>query len=525
MTILSIRLFPKAITLTALIFTICCTIFESSSSSFSKIEQAAAKLLTMREHFEQGALLTAHGRSQFREVKQFLENRLIDCATFEQALNHFIQTMRSCLNKPDQWIGQVKRLYQILDPTTENFLTYAQKLHLQENDSFICKGDLHGDIHSLIAFIRQLNELGYTSKDNEFQIIDPHFYLIFLGDYVDRGLWGVEVIYLLLLLKIHNPHQVFLVRGNHEDPEVALNYGFKYEFLQKFADTEGKQLKAVYEKITTFYNYLPPVIYVGSTAHDVTDVVQCCHGGLEMGFNPRELLGNPKAAYETLHQITRRTACEQDEFSNCTIYNEYESLCPLRTVCRDFIPQSPTTPFSIGFMWHDFIVPVDGISREIQGRGLVLDKAATEATLSAASSKKVRLCAIIRAHQHYAHNDDPMMKLLLASKGCAVLWQQEEQLRLLPGTVITLLLSPDTMVGIPNLAGNNFSGFVYDTSLLVTIGAGLDCWKLLIINNEIYAKKAALVKSAVEQDIPMKEEAVRAAAIVKETIAEAVIEL
>ena len=78
-------------------------------------------------------------------------------------------------------------------------------------------GDLHGNVHALNSYLASLAHKGYLDKHNPFRIIKDNFYLIFLGDYVDRGDFGVETIYTILRLKIENPDHVFMVRGNHED--------------------------------------------------------------------------------------------------------------------------------------------------------------------------------------------------------------------------------------------------------------------------------------------------------------------
>lgn len=53
----------------------------------------------------------------------------------------------------------------------------------------------------------------------------PDTNYIFLGDYVDRGHYSVEVIILLACLKLKYPSRVTLVRGNHESRAVTITYG------------------------------------------------------------------------------------------------------------------------------------------------------------------------------------------------------------------------------------------------------------------------------------------------------------
>ena len=56
---------------------------------------------------------------------------------------------------------------------------------------------------------------------------------MFLGDFVDRGSHSLETICLLLALKVVYPEQVHLIRGNHEDSQINLNFGFRDECADK----------------------------------------------------------------------------------------------------------------------------------------------------------------------------------------------------------------------------------------------------------------------------------------------------
>lgn len=48
-----------------------------------------------------------------------------------------------------------------------------------------------------------------------------------LGDYVDRGNYGPEVVTYLFALKLSQPQTFYLLRGNHESRDMAENFNFR----------------------------------------------------------------------------------------------------------------------------------------------------------------------------------------------------------------------------------------------------------------------------------------------------------
>ncbi|CAI2350478.1 unnamed protein product [Caenorhabditis sp. 36 PRJEB53466] len=114
-------------------------------------------------------------------------------------------------------------------------------------------GDIHAQWHDL---------------DRLFEVIGrvPEQKMMFLGNYVDMGGQGIEVTVTLFCLKIRHPRKMFLLRGNHEIPEVNKVYGF-------YSECETKYGAGLWWDFQSVFNRIP-------MAGLVSKRVLCVHGGL-----------------------------------------------------------------------------------------------------------------------------------------------------------------------------------------------------------------------------------------------------
>ena len=117
-------------------------------------------------------------------------------------------------------------------------------------------GDLHGDYESLLT-------LSSLANDNS---------LVFLGDYVDRGLRQLECLIGVLLLKLKKPRDVIVLRGNHETLSMNAYYGFIDELRRRFPDN----WRLIYNRfINKVYVKIPLAAIVNLSKGRIFS----CHGG------------------------------------------------------------------------------------------------------------------------------------------------------------------------------------------------------------------------------------------------------
>lgn len=110
-------------------------------------------------------------------------------------------------------------------------------LNLEIPKNLVVIGDIHGDFFTLKKIMEKIDFLTYLKNTSNL--------IVFLGDYIDRGRYSLEVLLFLCKLKINYPHNVFMLRGNHE---AYCYFPFSsYDFYQKLLDRFGNLANTLYE--------------------------------------------------------------------------------------------------------------------------------------------------------------------------------------------------------------------------------------------------------------------------------------
>lgn len=418
------------------------------------------------------------------------------------------------LHQASNWLNDSLPPASFFDPAQAYFLTpaapflpFAQKLNLPVGSTVILRADIHGDGISFVKQIYELQKQGYMDTNDGFKLKDRNTYMLFLGDYADRGLYGAEIMYTVLRLKLANPTQIFMARGNHEDINMAKKEGFMTELQTKFGQLDFSAIYRVYE-------YLPAVIYLGSNH----DYYQCCHGGLELGYDPTNLLNSAEALkFELLGKLKQLDFLEahpevgskfkiSDSSCACdsVTCDECEYAVGIDTYPNIFNNFTPTAPVGlngqlIGFMQHDFLV--DDVTNDVinsliadkhdsksattkkshstlsemglgsatsvigeksvfvgylKNQRMLCSKDFTKLVLDALSGKTNKIHAVIRGHQHSANPKNHMMAGMIRNYGIFSLWpknldaKQDQTRKMSDYLVHTFLVAPDNIYGVNN---------------------------------------------------------------------------
>ncbi|MFA5306658.1 MAG: metallophosphoesterase family protein, partial [Candidatus Babeliales bacterium] len=272
---------------------------------------------------------------------------------------------------------------------------HACKWYVKPHDEIYFVGDIHGSIGALARLIWIWRNSGLL--DENFKIPDGK-YLVFLGDYVDYGREGTTILHTLLNLKIQNWDRMVLLRGNHENAHMTSCNGFLDELKVKYGTDTGNKLHIYYSRI---FLLLPTVLYVGIDRHH--KFIQCCHGGIEPGFNPRAFLESDATFYdltpvfEQYHFDDELMAIiEPDQQKRHHLKNDL-----YRKMIASIILKTTSTGYRYenvmwsGFQWSDVVKQTPFAFNAARHVGFIVNE-----ELMTALGNACNICAYIRGHQH-----------------------------------------------------------------------------------------------------------------------------
>lgn len=280
-------------------------------------------------------------------------------------------------------------------------LPFVQKLDLdlKHPHEVYTVGDIHSSVHSLVRTLLTWKRTGIIN--DQFEIIKPGCSIVFTGDFVDRGRYGVEVWALLLTLKLANWDLVHLLRGNHEEMSICQFYGFFNEITFKY-NSEN-----LFNAFCALYELLPFALFVysGTNQNGLRVYGQFCHGGLAPEHNLLPLLASKTATYELLDAIDNELFVELGVNDIITAENMLESD-----------PKNNTHWFD-GYNWSDFCQEHDNnadagtIIQNMKrgggeyGKGHIADVPATAAFLQVTQNKKFHKLNVCLGYFARGHQD------------------------------------------------------------------------------------------------------------------------
>jgi hypothetical protein len=144
---------------------------------------------------------------------------------------------------------------------------FVQKIEINQNTKIVVFGVVQGAYHSLIRNIKQLEKLNIINE--HLKLKNPNFFIVFLGNVIDRSPYTLETLSVVLRLLQENPNNIIYLRGTHESNGYWKSHTLKQElkirchhmfFNWSYDDIPFSK------KIETFFNSLPITLYCASTS-------------------------------------------------------------------------------------------------------------------------------------------------------------------------------------------------------------------------------------------------------------------
>lgn len=158
-----------------------------------------------------------------------------------------MQSLKVRFDEFSQLILDIAQMLRREDGQVGPFRVKGRLVELPHEGETIVVGDLHGDLESLTNILKTSDFVRKAQRGEK-------TYLVFMGDYGDRGANPVEVYYLILTLKKTYQENVVLMRGNHEGPDdlQVSPHDLPFQLVSRFGEngsTAYGMLRALFDQL------------------------------------------------------------------------------------------------------------------------------------------------------------------------------------------------------------------------------------------------------------------------------------
>ncbi|UYP44943.1 hypothetical protein NEF87_001228 [Candidatus Lokiarchaeum ossiferum] len=218
-------------------------------------------------------------------------------------------------------------------------------------------GDTHGsiiDTHKCIQFF--LTQIQKAQETNE------EILIVFDGDYVDRSPYDIHNILYIFSFALKFPQYVRVLRGNHEDVTISMNYGF-WENINKYLPNSYlfNDFGYVFMKL--------PLVHV--VRHDAKQIM-CVHGGIpfyDREFEELPIIPNITAGLDRLDSKYSNMD-EMDILSQQILWSDPAAELPPGMY---FLPSPRGAGFTFGEEIFNRFCEINKVDRVVRGHEVYLD--------------------------------------------------------------------------------------------------------------------------------------------------------
>ena len=326
---------------------------------------------------------------------------MYDLDVMKHSLRHQNSAISSGMVDADTFTETAKEFLAagLKRPSERLFIEYRK---LPTRSRIFVLGDRHGDAGSVLEAIDQLIKRDVLDGET-LRLKHPEDLVVLLGDYINKGPSGIEVLWLAMELKRKNSEQVVLIRGNHDDWEFSTTVTqFQPEVARKLPGVAPQTFQAI-------FGALPVALMVEFPFEGRRGTMLFTHGFVDHGFDPQPMLQRAADSDQKVFAVPL-DCLDRGRFFGREHLVEHGDLA--ERFSATFQPLSPSSPYKLGFAYAN-IGPAD--QRELIRLGakdkLEFGPTAVARVFENWSTDDRRLLAVFRGHQHA----DPQLRALLGT--------------------------------------------------------------------------------------------------------------